>query len=1085
MNESAPDFIIDNANNNSRVAHFLADWCEDATKMDIATGYFEISALLKLEGKWQQMDKIRILMGDEVSKRTYKALDAGAAKKKAKTSPRNEFIIKRATDNLDADLSALKGKDEFLAGVDAIVEAIESGKIEIRVYHPDKFHAKCYITYPKKTTYRPSALVGSSNFTYPGLHENVELNVRLDGNDVAPLQEWYNTHWNAAHPLDPRDLKVRIIEAIKRHLAPVEPFHVYLKALDEHFKSQALEPDTWDKTQSEVFEKLSGYQKDAYRNLFKIASKFRLGFLCDGVGIGKTYVGLMLMERYARLEKKNVLLLSPKSALDTMWEIEIENHLKSTSKFDRIQRLAHTDLQLQDGDDLRRNLATVRDADVIIIDEAHNFRNEGSKGTDENQASRYHRLKECLNADPTRPKTVIFLTASPINNSVHDFRRMIQLVSGERDEYFSGIGIPSIKNEFAKIQEMLDETIGGQIDEESLTDSEKVSEAYDASRLFHHIVVQRSRGYVKESQKQSGEAETLFPVRNLPIEVKYDIEKTCPGLLRAFVKACTPQQKLFHLAIYNSYEYARIKTNAGKKENLRKGREGQIVVLIRTIFLKRFESSTQAFEASCWALMGKLMAWVDKNIETELDKDAYSAWKNRNSEMLEKFNLKQKELFPEDQKYNEDRVDRLFASLVGVAGIEVEKLDRKDYDVDRMMRETLSDLETLTDILSEALKVDPEKDQKLQTLIKLLKEDSSLKGQKVIIFTESTDTARYIELHVKKAGVRQVECIDGGANGKKRLAAVRKFAPYYNAVKKSKSASDQDSPEYLEHQALQKDMSKQTMVLIATDILAEGLNLQDSCNLINFDLNWNPVRLLQRIGRVDRRLNQGTEDEMVKDHPHLTKMRRNVFFWNFLPPDGLNDVLSLFSKVTSRVSTISAVLGLEGNIVQAGEKNDPIKLFNQKCDGTLSAGEEMQLEYMRLQREFPDDFMAARGLPEKAFSGRKSTNGAPRGIFYCFRLPGQEQVAIGEEEPDWSVDAGDCVWLYYNRSDKKISANQGEIFQHIRSEKKDPRLVDITSEELATIRKTVEQFVKREYIEPLDPTADVGDGKCICWMQVS
>ena len=280
-------------------------------------------------------------------------------------------------------------------------------------------------------------------------------------------------------------------------------------------------------------------------------------------------------------------------------------------------------------------------------------------------------------------------------------------------------------------------------------------------------------------------------------------------------------------------------------------------------------------------------------------------------------------------------------------------------------------------------------------------------------------------------------------------------------------------------------MNKQTMVLIATDILAEGLNLQDSCNLINFDLNWNPVRLLQRIGRVDRRLNQGTEDEMVKDHPHLTKMRRSVFFWNFLPPDGLNDVLSLFSKVTSKVSTISAVLGLEGNIVQAGEKNDPIKLFNQKCDGTLSAGEEMQLEYMRLQREFPEDFMLARGLPEKAFSGRKSTNGAPRGIFYCFRLPGQEQVAIGEEEPDWSVDAGDCVWLYYNRSDKKISANQGEIFQHIRSEKKNPRLVDITPEELATIRKTVEQFVKREYIEPLDPTADVGDGKCICWMQVS
>jgi hypothetical protein len=402
-----------------------------------------------------------------------------------------------------------------------------------------------------------------------------------------------------------------------------------------------------------------------------------------------------------------------------------------------------------------------------------------------------------------------------------------------------------------------------------------------------------------------------------------------------------------------------------------------------------------------------------------------------------------------------------------------------------MIRESLSDLETLTDILAEALKVEPSKDQKLQALIKLLKEDPKLKGQKAIIFTESTDTAKYIEYHVKSSGVERVACIDGSANGNQRLAAVRKFAPYYNPVKKGKIDREKDTPEYLEHQALKRDLAKQTTVLIATDILAEGLNLQDSCNLINFDLNWNPVRLLQRIGRVDRRLNQATEDEMIADHPQLKESRGQVFFWNFLPPDGLNAVLSLFAKVTTKVSTISAVLGLEGQIVQASEKNDPIKLFNQKCDGALSSGEEMQLAYMRLQKEYPDDFMIARGLPEKAFSGRKSSSGAPRGVFYCFRLPGQEQVAIGEEEPDWSADAGDCVWLYYNRSDNEISANQGEIFQHIRSEKKDPRLVDITPEELVAIRKKVEQYVKRKYIEPLDPTADVGDGKCICWMQIS
>jgi hypothetical protein len=661
---------------------------------------------------------------------------------------------------------------------------------------------------------------------------------------------------------------------------------------------------------------------------------------------------------------------------------------------------------------------------------------------------------------------------------------MIQLVTGDTDDYFKAIGIPSIKHEFAKIADEIDKTVSGPVNAEDLSDSEKVSEAYDTSRLFQHIVVQRSRRYVKQSQIESGEAETLFPVRNLPIEVKYDIEKTCPGLLKTFVKACNPEQKLLYLAIYNpsGYSYAEAKS---EKEILRKGREGALVVLIRTIFLKRFESSTKAFESSCWALMGKLTAWLEKNIESQADKLRYEAWKNLNSEMLSNYEVKQRELFPEEQKINDDRADRVLNALGGVSGVEMEKLDRTQYKVDDMVNHTLIDLSTLTNILAEVLKVEPAKDQKLQLLIKLLTQDPRLKNQKVIIFTESTDTARYIELYLKKAGVGQLACIDGGASGKQRLAAVRKFAPYYNPVKNRKIGGDKDSPEYVEHQSLKKDMGKQTMVLIATDILAEGLNLQDSCNLINFDLNWNPVRLLQRIGRVDRRLNQSTEDEMLADHPYLAKLRKQVFFWNFLPPSGLNDVFSLFTKVTAKVSTIAAVLGLEGNIIQADERNDPIKLFNQKCDGTLSSGEEMQLEYMRLQRAFPEDFMIARGLPERAFSGRTSVSGAPKGIFYCFRLPGQEQVAIGDEEPDWSADAGDCVWLYYNRADKEITTDQGKIFQFIESKKTDARLVDITPEELTSIRNKVEMYVKREYIEPLDPTADVGDGKCICWMQVS
>ena len=172
-------FIVDNGDQDWKVRRYLSDWADLAKSFDIATGYFEIGALLILDGQWQKLDKIRILMGDEVSQRTKKALLLGLEQIKQK---------------LDSSIEREKEKNDFLTGVPGIVDALRTGQITCRVYTKDKFHAKAYITHAKQAVVGSSALVGSSNFTVPGLTDNVELNVQLR-REVEILQEWYERHW--------------------------------------------------------------------------------------------------------------------------------------------------------------------------------------------------------------------------------------------------------------------------------------------------------------------------------------------------------------------------------------------------------------------------------------------------------------------------------------------------------------------------------------------------------------------------------------------------------------------------------------------------------------------------------------------------------------------------------------------------------------------------------------------------------------------------------------------------------------------------------------------------------------------------
>ena len=192
-------FIVDNSVSGWTGLRYLEEWSSIAMAFDIATGYFEIGALLALDGKWQALDKIRILMGAETTHRTRNVM--------------LKAVRTKALDKLDHSIEADKEPNPFLHGVPAILKALGSGQIECRVYDKDKFHAKAYITHAKLEVVGAQALVGSSNFTRPGLTKNIELNVQIQSaREVAQLQEWFETHWNEAS-----EVTEAVIKTISRH----------------------------------------------------------------------------------------------------------------------------------------------------------------------------------------------------------------------------------------------------------------------------------------------------------------------------------------------------------------------------------------------------------------------------------------------------------------------------------------------------------------------------------------------------------------------------------------------------------------------------------------------------------------------------------------------------------------------------------------------------------------------------------------------------------------------------------------------------------------------------------------------------
>ncbi|MCD6359953.1 MAG: DEAD/DEAH box helicase, partial [Armatimonadetes bacterium] len=835
---------------------------------------------------------------------------------------------------------------------------------------------------------------------------------------------------------------------------------VYARALDELFRGHRPTAAEWEQTSSRVMPLLDKYQQDGYHRLIEIADTHGGALLCDAVGLGKTFVGLMLIERLVMHDNKRVLLLVPKSANEDVWRPHIDRYLPAVATggpFSNLWIMNHTDIGRTSGN-YPRDWERIKEmADVIIIDEAHHFRNPGYKGTTDRTPSRYRQLAEIAAG-----KQLYMFTATPINNKLDDLRHMVELFTGGKQDYFRyTLGIHNLQAYFRNMEKNLmgrrDETVPE--DQPTLDmDMIEVSQLLVDDRFFQELVVQRSRAYVKRSQLQAGAPITAFPQREAPRVADYSIKKTYGRLLDDLDGAFAKTSPLFILGIYYPYYYY-----TGPDENIdafTENRQKEVVGLIRTQFLKRFESSVEAFERSCERLLLKLLVWLEKHIQTTHEKQRYERWRMDHQDLIGYVQQHQLEFEEEEAEADEDLITEEMLE-------QVDELPRDEYDVEKIMADTYEDLDTIAIFLRELQRFEARHDDKLQALIKLLKRDPDLKDQKVLIFTEFADTARYLKKHLEEAGFENVAQIDG-ASKENRSVTIRHFAPYYNG---SDSATEGD---------------REVQILISTDVLSEGLNLQDAQRLINYDLHWNPVRLMQRIGRVDRRLNPEIEERLLADHPELADTRGTIIFWNFLPPEELEVLLRLYKRVSNKTLRISKTLGIEGKkLLTPDDDYEALREFNEAYEGSPTEVESLKLEHECLLQEHPDLRDMLDALPGRVFSGKEHPQPGTRAVFFCYRVPRPDKLEQDDAgPPEWTEAAGQTFWILYDVDSKDIIVDPSRIAEVIRSEPDTPRVCATEPETLREIRLAVEGHIKNTILKQLQ--APIGVKPILkAWMELN
>lgn len=1039
-------FVIDNQNERAADVLNRLVGASAGSPVDIASAYFTISGYQLLRDSLAGVGTLRLLLGKE--------LEDGPA-----------VGLRASVPSLGGEIAAMPFSEQTLRLVEHLIAFLRQDKVRVRVWADGFLHAKAYIFHQDRVgpanyddRLRPfAAVVGSSNFTGPGLTSNKELNLvhrvlteddppvdfdaarktdylrlpdfrqkllgpagerlfdapagdlparqeveedaetmfdpsgvdvpaparrsiksEVGARAVTELEEWFQRNWDPS-----RDYKEELIDLLNRSKFgqhEYTPYQVYLKALYEYLKDQLDASDGLLFGRSAV--DLAEFQEDSVRRARRILQRYDGVLVADSVGLGKTWIGKKLLEDYAYHQRMKAVVVCPASLRD-MWERELAESTIAA--------------QVVGMEEMGREgfaATAYGDADVILIDEAHNFRNDGS--------NRYLALDDLIQRKGGRGrdggrKKLILLTATPINNDLYDLLSQIRLFTQGEPDYFREAGIGDLNAYFRAARTSARR--GGATPGELLFN------------LLDEFVVRNTRPYIRAAYPSATIAgETVkFPDRELRT-IEYSLEALYAGL---YDHVGTLIESL-SLAPYALESY-RKEEFLGENAKFEIGREVGLVGIFKTRFLKRLESSVAAFRLSVQRALAFEQVYLDllRKGKVIASRDF---WK-----MLRIGGFEAEDELGAEELGDDEGVRAYLDSLPPV--------NLKQYEVKRLVADVEGDIAALQDLHDRTAPL-AARDAKLARLKELLA--GELKGKKLLIFTSYKDTARYLYRELaerdpawlKAAGDPHVRRIDSGNHPNERTGIVAAFAPVAMASRGHIEPTDREID-----------------VLISTDVLSEGQNLQDCGVMINYDLTWNPIRLVQRSGRIDR----------------LRSPHERISVWNMFPEKELEKLLRLVERLTGRITQIDDLGMLDASVL--GEVVHP-RTFNtlrriREGDVTVLDEEEQRAELagpeilLKQLREMLNQTgaQAVLDLPDGIHSGlrREKAYGI---FFYC-------------KAPRPGGDGNRHFWRYIDARTHEITDNRFQIAQMIACRPDEPR--HIGDQDVFVLQdKVVERILKED-----------------------
>ena len=692
--------------------------------------------------------------------------------------------------------------------------------------------------------------------------------------DDAPMTAQYiqlfDQIWHNPDQLDD------VTEAVHEHIASVyaenSPARIYFLILYNLFSEflddineDVLPNDRTGYQETQVWQSLYNFQRDAATGIINKLETYNGCILADSVGLGKTFTALAVI-KYYELRNKSVLVLAPKKLSEnwTNYNANLTTNIFASDRFN-YDVLAHTDFSRTRGESMGLRLDRVNwgNYDLVVIDESHNFRNADYA---EEKESRYQRLMRQVIREGVKTK-VLMLSATPVNNRFNDLKNQLQLAyEGESENLAKHLNISTtVEKVFSDAQRVFNDW--SKLAPEART-TEQILQMldFDFFELLDAVTIARSRKHIQAFYDTTEIG--AFPERLPPESIRAPLAdlSNVPTFNEIF-----EQLQVLTLAVYTPLAYV-FPSRISKYEDLydvrggtarsnlgQRGREQGLKKLMTVNLLKRLESSVEAFRLT----LGKIEGAVDKTL---------GRLQSRTGSLID--------MDVDFDALDVDAEDDLNVEALSYG--EKIKIDLNDIDIESWQRDLWNDRETLRELLDEMHKVTPAHDVKLQTLKRLIEEKAAHPinegNRKALIFSAFADTANYLyrELapSLASAGL-ETALITGGGPPKTTLGTGRDFQQVLTLF----------SPRSKQRHLTMPKETGELDVLIGTDVISEGQNLQDCDYLVNYDIHWNPVRIIQRFGRIDR----------------IGSINGHIQLVNFWPDISLDEYINLKERVESRM----------------------------------------------------------------------------------------------------------------------------------------------------------------------------------------